>query len=215
MYLRAEDVAFIDKTTSEKFGIDVLSLMERAGTSILPYINQDNVTILCGTGNNGGDGLVTGRHLINMGITTKIFIAGDIHKGTTCFKENYKKLVDIGYTPEVITNSVDNFLNHIKSTNIIVDCLYGVGLKGPVRPLGSRVIQAVNNSNSYIISVDIPSGMECNTDIKSGSSIIKANITLTFVANKLAFSYPNSTKYTGLVHIIDIGIPNEVLSMIK
>ncbi|KMT23232.1 NAD(P)H-hydrate epimerase [Clostridium cylindrosporum] len=215
MYLNSEDVKYMDEVAEKEYGIPPLTLMENAAVSCLKHIEGDNFIIICGVGNNGGDGLVIGRHLKLKGKNVKVYILGDMDLASNAFRTNY---AFIQYSGMEIYNINDNFErveSDLKRDDlVIIDSLYGVGLKDKVREDSEKLINIINASNNKVISIDIPSGMECNTGETNGCCI-KANKTITFEAMKAAFKNEATQEYTGDIIVEKIGIPKEIIDKIK
>ena len=158
---------------------------------MLDDTQKAKVAILCGKGNNGGDGFVVARHLHNHGIHVDVFLiarVSDILKdgdaGTNLqillnMKIPVKEILDIP--------GVNSILKELNDYNILVDALFGTGLSGDVREPFKTLINRVNNLNKPIISVDIPSGLDCNTGKILGAAI-KATKTVTFAIAKRGFT---------------------------
>lgn len=215
MFLSAEDVKYMDKVAEEEFKIPEMVLMESAGEACIKHITDDNFIVVCGTGNNGGDGLVIARHLKNNGKNVKVFILGKVELGTKCFRENYENLKNIEIEVHNINEDLENISNELKCRDYtVIDCLYGIGLKGKVRGIGEEVISIVNSYAKKTISIDIPSGMECNTGETYGCCI-KANKTITFEAKKVAFKNDGIEDFTGDIVVEKIGIPDEIINRLK
>src|SRR3990167_2927201 len=219
--LTREEMRELDRKAIEEYKIPGIVLMENAGRNVAEEVLQmiDNpqkvkVAILCGKGNNGGDGFVVARHLHNHSIHVDVFLIAkisDILKdgdaGTNLqillnMKISVKEILDI--------SGVNSILNELNNYNILVDALFGTGLSGDVREPFKTLIDGVNNLNKPIVSVDIPSGLDCNTGKILGTAI-KATKTVTFAAAKKGFYLGEGTSYTGNVTVTDISIPKDLI----
>ncbi|MCI5643320.1 MAG: NAD(P)H-hydrate epimerase [Peptoniphilus sp.] len=160
----------LEKRTIEEFKIDSLILMENAGMGIFREINQyDSFTIICGKGNNGGDGLVIARHLILNGKIVEVFVVGD--KETKEFFKNLeiiKKLTDVKYIED---DNFDELIESIEVNEITVDAIFGTGLNRNLNKFYRRLIDTINVHGNYIIGVDIPSGMDADTGEEYGNCV--------------------------------------------
>ena len=219
--LTREEMRELDRKAIEEYKIPGIVLMENAGRNVAEEVLQmiDNpqkvkVAILCGKGNNGGDGFVVARHLHNHSIHVDVFLIAkisDILKdgdaGTNLqillnMKISVKEILDI--------SGVNSILNELNNYNILVDALFGTGLSGDVREPFKTLIDGVNNLNKPIVSVDIPSGLDSNTGKILGAAI-KATKTVTFAAAKKGFYLGEGTSYTGNVTVTDISIPKDLI----
>ena len=137
---------------------------------IFREINQyDSFTIICGKGNNGGDGLVIARHLILSGKIVEVFVVGD--KETEEFSKNLeiiKKLTDVKYIED---DNFDELIESIEVNEITVDAIFGTGLNRKLNKFYRSLIDAINIHGNYIIAVDIPSGMDADTGEEYGNCV--------------------------------------------
>ena len=221
MSLTREEMRELDRKAIEEYKIPGIILMENAGRNaaeeILQMIDdphQAKVAILCGKGNNGGDGFVVARHIHNHGISVDVFLIANISDilkdgdaGTNLqillnMKISVKEILDI--------SGVNSILNELNNYNILVDALFGTGLSGDVREPFKTLIDGVNNLNKPIVSVDIPSGLDSNTGKILGAAI-KATKTVTFAAAKKGFYLGEGPSYTGNVTVTDISIPKDLI----
>jgi hydroxyethylthiazole kinase-like uncharacterized protein yjeF len=212
---RAEVRAF-DAWAINTLGIPGVVLMENAGRSCAELIEEKiaqfadpRVCIFCGTGNNGGDGYVIARHLINSGINISVVVSGDRTKIKGDAKINLDILESMGFSVEQLNPEDDNITERIRTltaeVDMIVDSLFGTGLKGRLSEQYIRVIESINALNCPILAVDIPSGLDCDAGQPLGAAI-KADYTVTFVAVKKGFTTAQAAEYTGDVFIASIGV---------
>jgi len=202
----------LDKRAIEKYGIPSFALMENAGCAVAREVKRMcsgksfKVCIFCGTGNNGGDGFVVARHFVNTSIKVKVFIVG---KSTSLKKDallNYKIAKKLKIPMQEMRSVDKAHVGAIKTSNIVVDAIFGTGLSREVRGLAREVIEAINESDKKVIAVDIPSGLNGTTG-KIHGACIKANKTITFACAKKGFFKEQGPKQTGKVIVADIGIP--------
>lgn len=162
--------------------------------------------ILCGGGNNGGDGLAAARHLHNCSC--------DVHIGLTIDPVKYSGDALINYTivqamglPTFSASpaSLEKF-----EADLILDAIFGTGLSSPPREPFGPIVAIVNASGIPVIAVDLPSGLDCDTGAPLGPTL-KARRTVTFAAMKQGFSAPGAQEYLGHVTVADIGCPRELL----
>ena len=219
----------IDHGTINSFGIPGMVLMENAGRGALdmfikkfnPGKTDKQVGILAGRGNNGGDGFVIGRYLMEKGIKTTIFLLSTPGKLTGDAKTNFllaQKLVAKTPGAELVEIPDAEGLNRCKAgilgQDIFVDAIFGTGLNSPVRGFYEKAIDLLNESCKPIFSIDIPSGLDSDTGEVWGTAI-KATATATFAFAKAGHILHPGNQYTGDLEIIDIGIPNFIAQQEK
>ena len=195
--LTREEMRELDRKAIEAYKIPGIILMENAGRNVAEEIlqmiddpQQVKMAILCGKGNNGGDGFVVARHLHNHSISVDVFLVArvsDILKDGDA-GTNLKILLNMKIPVTEILNipGVNSILKELHNYNILVDALFGTGLSGDVREPFKTLINGVNNLNKPVVSVDIPSGLDCNTGSVLGTAI-KATKTVAFAAAKRVF----------------------------
>ena len=205
-----------DKVTTQKHGITALDLMERAGTQIFNWLHsrmqgaQVPVHIFSGIGNNGGDGLVVGRMLIEHGYNVHIYIANFTDKRSKCFLINYDRVKEVTKNwPKLMTSEGD--FPTIQPEDIIIDALFGIGLNRPPEGWVKELIQYINKQTSFTLSIDIPSGMYANQALEDAEAVVKANHTLAFQAPKLSFFLPETGKFVPYFEVLEIGLDPEFL----
>tara|TARA_B100000029_G_scaffold296769_1_gene289966 strand:+ start:1157 stop:2626 length:1470 start_codon:yes stop_codon:yes gene_type:complete len=182
------------------------SFMKKAGKRVFEFIvksfkNKKSITVLCGPGNNGGDGFVIAKHLMNRGYIVNVYIyatekqyTGDAHKAFEEFKGEFK--------------TTDSF--KLKSNTLIVDALFGIGLKRNIKGVLGDIIRKINKSNNPVVSVDIPSGVCSNTGKILGNAI-KADFTITFHRKKIGHVIGYGKNLCGKIKVVDIGFSQKKL----
>jgi NAD(P)H-hydrate epimerase len=215
--LTRDAVRELDRRAIAGFGVPGVVLMENAGrgcAELLMRLNPERAptVILCGPGNNGGDGFVIARHLDNRGWPVSVQIVARHNRQAGDADVNFDILFTSGiaytqYRPDYFEQTHrDLFLRHYGPAGWVVDALFGTGL---ARPLGAPfdwLVGVVNDSGKPVLAVDIPSGLDCDTGEPLGPTV-KAAHTATFVAPKQGFLNLRSKEWTGEVHVIDIGAP--------
>ena len=179
--------------------------MERAATKCFQWIKNNYpkihpVIIVCGNGNNGGDGLVIARHLKKAGYAVKLFILQ-----STQYSDDFNiqfNLLKHLKIPTVFIKKEKDFPAHAKN-NIIIEALFGTGLNRPLTGIAASLIKRINQSNLPIISIDVPGGIQADGNIFS-DNIIQATHTLTFETPKLAYFIAGQQAYFGSMHLINI-----------
>jgi len=214
----------IDKESIEKIKIPSVVLMENAALSVVEVIHNNyldiarlGVLVVCGSGNNGGDGMAIARHLFLRNIPVKVYIASKISKlksdSLTQFNILKNLKVPIVYLEESEDdeNEQENFIKKltvdIGFSQVVVDALTGIGVKSDIGKFYDRIIQTVNKFANVIISVDVPSGLDVDTGKFFATEPIRATTTVTFAYPKLGlFLYP-SYLYVGKLVLANISIP--------
>jgi NAD(P)H-hydrate epimerase len=216
-----EEVRSVDAWAMNKLGIPGVVLMENAGRSCaelivekLSHKKKPKVCIFCGTGNNGGDGFVAARHLRNSPrqIQVVVVICGQREKISGDAKTNLDILEKLGQPVEVLDINNPEIGRQVRDfagdAGLIVDGLFGTGLKGEVSEPYQRLIEEINAQNTGVLAIDIPSGLDCDTGVPLGAAI-KADWTVTFVALKKGFLAKEAVNYTGEIFIASIGVEQD------
>lgn len=205
----------IDVKAKVQFGVSTLILMENAGRSIAEEAikalgRKKAVVIFCGKGNNGADGLVAARHLLACGIVPRIFLVGRIHDIESEARINLGILLKLKQNiVEVNRRNLKAISRELKRCNLIIDALLGIGLKGKVRGIFKDLIELINLSKRYVLSVDLPSGLDATSGEVLGCCV-KADKTVTFVAKKRGMILGNGLRYCGRVVVKNLGIPLKI-----
>ena len=211
-----DEVRAIDAWAINTLGIPGVVLMENAGRSCAELIKdklrgkaEPKVCIFCGTGNNGGDGYVIARHLLNSGFDVTVVVCGDCGKIKGDAKINLEILERMGRPIESLNLSEGSVRDQVDAfcsgADMLVDGLFGTGLSGQLRGEYVELIESMNACQCPIMAVDIPSGLDCDTGESLGAAICAA-ATVTFVALKKGFTSPAAHRYTGEIYIASIGI---------
>jgi len=217
MDLTREEVRAIDRRAIEEYGVPGVVLMENAGRGaaevLLSLGVHGRVVICCGKGNNGGDGFVIARHLDNHRVPVRVLLFARPEELSGDAAINYHILARAGLPVEVHAgNPVDMeaIRRELTTAEWVVDALFGTGLSGLVRPPFDQVIAAINDSPARVLAVDIPSGLDCDTGEPLGPTV-RADRTVTFVAQKKGFTNPAAWAWLGQVHVVGIGAPRVVV----
>jgi NAD(P)H-hydrate epimerase len=172
---------------------------------------REPVLIVCGKGNNGGDGYVIARHLDNAGWPLSILslTKSDELRGDAATNA---EIVRRSGTARSLDPTVTDATVHRIQTHAgwIIDALFGTGLSGPIAAPFDRVIGAINASAARVLAVDIPSGLDCDTGHPLGPTV-QADHTVTFVAPKAGFAKPVAAEWLGVLHVVGIGAPRALL----
>ena len=212
-----DEVRAFDSFAINTLGVPGVVLMENAGRSCAELIKEElagaselKICILCGTGNNGGDGYVIARHLLNSGFKVTVVICGDRNKIKGDAKTNLDILERLGQPIEQFNLRNGDIAGQVNTladgVDMLVDSLFGTGLKGQLKNDYKQLIESINSQNCPILAVDIPSGLDCDKGEPLGAAI-KADYTVTFVAVKKGFvSSSTAAQYTGRIFIASIGV---------
>ncbi len=191
--------------------------MERAGTQIFNWLHQRmqgapvHIHIFCGIGNNGGDGFVLGRKLIEHGYNVTMYVANFTDKRSKCFLINYDRVKSITKKWPLLMTSEDDFPT-INREDIVIDALFGIGLNRPLEGWLKSLVLHINNSKAFTLSIDIPSGLYPDKPLEDREAVVRANHTLTFQAPKLAFFLPETGDFVPYYEVLDIGLDEQFLA---
>ena len=225
--LTAEQMREADRLTTERYGIPSLQLMENAGAAITEFLREKfdglerrNIVVLCGKGNNGGDGLVVARRLKESGCAPEVFlfanpgaVEGDAAVNLKRWQQGLGEL-------HVVTSPSEweSARAALASTDLIVDALLGTGLRGPVEGLLSSVIQDINaarakrnsSGRKFVVAVDMPSGLASDSQDFAGP-VVTSDFTVTLTAPKVGQLVLPSSSNCGALVVRNIGTPPELL----
>jgi len=218
--LSRDEVRSIDVQAAQELAMPTVILMENAGRGAAAWIRDQGVPgkakvlILCGPGNNGGDGGVVARHLDLWGYSVRVvwFARANRLKGDAAVQFQILDRAGFDQTcwddePSIISGRLDTLL---AGADWVVDALLGTGLTRPVEGILRVVIEAMNRSGKPILALDLPSGLDADSGQPLGVAV-RARATATFVAPKLGFAVPGADAYTGKVTVVDIGVPRALL----
>jgi NAD(P)H-hydrate epimerase len=212
-----DEVRAFDAWAINTLGVPGVVLMENAGRGCAELIQEKlsgvarpKVCIFCGTGNNGGDGYVIARHLLNRGFEVVVVICGERGKIGGDAKLNLDILEGLGQGIEQLNLEQEDIAGRIGTfaagADMIVDGLFGTGLKGQLSEEYKQLIEAINAQEGPIVAIDIPSGLDCDSGQPLGAAV-KASCTVTFVAVKKGFIVEEAAgQYTGEVLVASIGV---------
>lgn len=216
----AAQIKEADQTTLERQEISSDELMERAAGLVYEEIhkrlqNADiPVKIFCGIGNNGGDGLVVGRLLLEQGYNVDIYIVNYSDQRSQEFLKNYDRVKNMTKKWPSLLKSEEDF-PEIKEGDFVVDAIFGVGLNRPLVDWVAKLVQHINNSGAFVLAVDMPSGLAADKPVGSKNAIIQANYTITFQTPKLSFFLPETAEFVGDLQVLEIGLDRDFLVKTK
>ncbi len=214
--LTRSQVRSIDRRAIEEYGMSGLVLMENAGRGCADVLCrlgcQGPVAVVCGKGNNAGDGFVIARHLDLRGIAVKVLLLGQPGELSGDAAANYAIAAKSAIPMLDFSGPWDaaRFASELAGADWIVDALLGTGATGSPRPPWDEAIRGMNASPARKLAVDLPSGLDCDTGIPADPTF-RADHTCTFVARKIGFDNPPAAKYLGTVHVLDIGAPRKLV----
>ena len=215
--LTRAQVREIDRRSIEEFHIPGIVLMEnaaRAAADVACDMLDGNcvgeVLILCGGGNNGGDGLAVARHLHNRGADVELALTIDParYQGDALINWRIARAMNIPWRP------ADPALILASPALLLIDAIFGTGLEQPPREPFPAIVCAVEQSPIPVLAIDLPSGLDCDTGKPLGACI-KATRTITFVAEKAGFASADARRYLGEVTVGAIGCPRELIELIE
>ena len=212
-----------DRRTTEEIGIAPLVLMENAGRQVVAAMEamhsdlaDRRVAVLCGRGNNGGDGFVVARTLLQRGVDVSAFLIGRVAEVRGDARTNLEILGRVGLTVVEVADSQawELHLSEVSNCTLIVDAIFGTGLNAPVSGFIESVIADVNASGIPVVAIDLPSGLSADSADPIGASI-EAGMTVTLAAPKLPLVLPPAETRAGDIVVADIGIPSDILDAVE
>ncbi|HEY7089665.1 MAG TPA: NAD(P)H-hydrate epimerase [Tepidisphaeraceae bacterium] len=210
--LTRSQVREVDRLAIEQYHIPGIVLMENAAKALTDAaVNMlsssgKRVLIVCGSGNNGGDGFAAAR-MLHERFSVEIAFTDDPLKITGDAATNMARVLQL----KLATSPATHAQIRRAKCDLIIDAIFGTGLSSPPRAAAAEIIDAMNTRDIPILAVDLPSGLDCDKGIPLGPSCIRAAKTVTFVAEKAGFANPESKQYTGEVIVGDIGVPKELI----
>src|SRR5262245_12631834 len=212
-----------DRRSIDEIGIASIVLMENAGRQVVAAIEAmfsdlpaRRVAVLCGRGNNGGDGFVVARTLLQRGVDVSIFVVGDVAGVRGDARANLEVLGHLGHAIVEISDAQawELHFSEIRGCDLLVDAMFGTGLKTPLTGLFETIVADINGSDLAVVSVDLPSGLSADTPDPIGPCI-DATMTVTLGAPKLPLLLPPGEGHCGDVVIADIGIPEAAIDAVE
>jgi hydroxyethylthiazole kinase-like uncharacterized protein yjeF len=222
--LTADEMREVDRLTTERYGIPSLTLMENAGRSVsefigsrFPHLERRKIVVLCGKGNNGGDGFVAARHLREKGATVSAYLfadPGDVKGDAAANLDRWRLIVG---ELHVVRGAEEwqRSKQALLSADVIVDALLGTGVRGKVEGLLAEVIADVNRHNPIqtVIAVDIPSGLSADTG-EFAPVCVQADRTVTFTVPKVGMVLREGPRQVGQIAVREIGSPSELVEQV-
>ena len=195
-----------DRRCIEELGIPGAVLMDNAGAAVFHEVKPGPVGVVCGKGNNGGDGFVVARRALAAGCTTSVVLLcepDEVRGDAALFMSAYRRLGGnvVIATNEAALKAAYASLGHCAT---LVDAILGTGVRGEVRGFLRAAIEGW--PREYTVAVDVPSGMDADTGAPCGSCV-RADVTVTFQFSKRGFENPAAAAFLGRLVVADIGIP--------
>lgn len=199
-----------------------LLLMENAGAAACSLLVAEvlagaprgkRAVVVCGVGNNGGDGLVLARHLSVRGADPIAFVAGDAQRISADAAANLAAWRGVGGEVRDLApgQPIAALASALEDADVVVDALFGTGLDRPIEGWLAEVVTAVNRASAPRFALDVPSGMDADTGSTLGVAVM-AQATVTFGFHKLGLLTPNGARLAGPVHVVDLGVPSGLVS---
>lgn len=219
-------VRSIDARCIDEYKIPGLLLMENAGLNLaratlrilaeLSAPADAAVTIVCGSGNNGGDGLVLARHLHNAGARPLVLYLGPVYPRPekSDAAVNFAIAEAMGIVIQSAPDAATLKKGLAEPNALIVDAFLGTGPSSTLKPAAVSYVQAINEARGFVLAVDIPSGLDCDRGTPLGAAV-RARRTVTMAATKIGFEAEGAYQYTGTVEVVDIGAPRQLLEAIS
>ncbi|MCF6465567.1 NAD(P)H-hydrate epimerase [Clostridium sp. Cult2] len=216
LVISCKEMKAMDSYAINNIGIPSIILMENAALRVIKNMDlhtMNSFTVVCGVGNNGGDGLAIARHLILNNKSVDLFIIGNLEKGTKDFNINLNILnnMDVDFTYIDDDKTLDRLKDSISNNDLTIDSIFGIGITRNIEGLFYDVIDIINRYSKDILSVDIPSGLDGDTGNILGISV-KANKIVTF--HHMKKGVEKNIDCIGKIVVEDIGIPDKATKAI-
>jgi NAD(P)H-hydrate epimerase len=217
--LTRAEVREIDRRAIEEYGLPGIVLMENAGRGAAELLHGlapgATVVIVCGKGNNAGDGFVIARHLENLGHEVRLLLAGEPAELRGDAAIAWRVAETAGILAQRLASATPaEWEQALANADWIVDALLGTGASGAPRGAIATAIDAVNAAGrrgARVLAVDLPSGLDCDTGTAAGACV-RAAVTVTFVAPKVGFAAVAAKPLIGELHVVGIGAPRALLA---
>lgn len=214
----AKKMKDIDQAAIEEFKVPSIVLMENAGraaaevAALMLTDKNKKIVIVCGKGNNGGDGFVCTRHLVNKGVNVLVFLTCNRDQLKGDAKINFSILEKMNVSIYELTKegNFTNLENKIKNSELVIDAIFGIGITGKIKEPYSEIINIINKNKNKVLALDIPSGLDATEGISLGSCI-KADKTITFAVAKTGLVNKQGPTFSGEIIVADISIPKQLL----
>lgn len=209
----AAEVRELDRTAIEDRGIPGIALMKRAGRAVFDEVRRRwpdgrSLTVVCGSGNNAGDGYIVAGLAEEAGLDTTLLQVGDPEK----LRGDAARAKDWALSVGVVTSRLEG---HVQITgDVVVDALLGTGVAGAVRPEHAAAIECINTAGSPVVAVDLPSGISADTGAVLGKAV-RAAVTVTFIGRKLGLFTGEGVDHAGEVVFDPLGVPKDIYDAVS
>lgn len=212
IYQTAE-IRQLEKLAEERFGISSEVLMQRAGKAALECLVRQwpkarKIAVVCGTGNNGGDGYVVARLARERGLIVTVWQIGELRKQKEAAQRSYEACKKANVIIQVSQEELN-----LTDADVIVDAISGLGLHGEMRPETRVAIDAIAAANVPVLAIDLPSGIDADNG-KVWGAAVRATVTITFIGFKLGLMTGRGVGYAGTVYCHDLQLPTELFSLV-
>lgn len=211
--LSTQQIREADAYTIANEPIASIDLMERASRAFVNWfserfsISESRIKIICGLGNNGGDGLTIARMLHPLGYDLEVFVVRYSDKTSADFDINFARLAK-----QLPIQNIDNQdLVNFDKNDLVIDAVFGSGLSRPIEGLVKEIITKLNDSAAKVVAVDIPTGLYADSPNSATDCIVEADFTVSFQLPKLAFMLPQNDKFVGEWSIVPIGLSQQFI----
>lgn len=216
--LSVPEIRKTDAYTIEHEPIASIDLMERAAAACFEWIMHrfdkfNSFKIICGTGNNGGDGLAIARMMAHADYNVKVYVICCNEKQSDDFSTNENRLHQLFPNVIAVVKDEKDF-PAIHETDVVIDAVFGTGLSKPTEGVTASFIRHINKSNATVIAVDIPSGLFVDVAVNHNDAIIRAKHTLTFQCPKFSFMFAENNQYVGEFEVLDIGLDEKYIDQL-
>jgi NAD(P)H-hydrate epimerase len=167
------------------------------------------IVVVCGAGNNGGDGFAVARHLLARGADVEVLLAGSSEKVMGDARVNHDAYIDLGgrFRELPLGSDLEPLQGALERADFVIDALFGTGLDRPIQGPLCDVIAAINASRARVVALDIPSGLDADSGAPLGTAVL-ADDTVTFGHLKIGLLTPDGARLAGNVHVVDLGVPD-------
>jgi NAD(P)H-hydrate epimerase len=217
--LTTEQMREADRRTIEEIGIPGRVLMESAGRTVvrkmslvLPDLSAHPIEVVCGKGNNGGDGLVVFRYLATQGYSVRAWVLAPFETLSGDAKGNLDAALRLGLPVQSVPDEVSlaKAFSSFSEDCVVVDAILGTGLTSAAMGLAETAIHIINQISAFKVAVDVPSGLSSDSGEIPGEAV-EADLTIALAAPKLCHVLPPACFLNGQLEIVDIGIPRQIL----
>jgi NAD(P)H-hydrate epimerase len=213
VHLTRSQAREIDRVAMQELGLPGIVLMENAARGIAARVLEaleeptGPVAIVCGPGNNGGDGFAAARHLSNAGVEVRLHLTVPADR----YDEGSDAAVNLAVARAMNLPLREDI--EIEGCAGVLDALFGTGLERPVEGRFAEAVERINASGAVVVAVDTPSGLDADTGTVLGVAV-RADVTATMVAPKVGFTRAEGPTHVGRVEVVDIGVPPSLVARV-